>query len=492
MERNTAMWALLLLLLSCVSMCTAPAAIAQDPIRVETKEVLVPVFVIDKTRYQDLRRDPRNLFKAVVSGDMRSEESIVERIGIPELTATDLRLYEDGQLQTVDNVSRQPMVHRGIRDNQGFHSEYIGTGGGKWSSREWPPEVIADILPPQYLIEYAPPESPEGSCHKIKIEVNRRKVIVVARGEYCSAKHPASDPLQGTPLGIQMESYLASAVDSNIGVTLTAIPLYDDKNTIRIQIALDWPWKSLKFDSRMLGVLGLVYTKYGVLAQRFSDTSESDSEELGEYKRAFGNDLRDVAPTRYETQLRLPPGEYSLRIALSDGKKFGRSEIPLTIESQGKTLAISPVSLCKQVQNVSDRLSHTADKLPGNLADQFKREYVPLVSNGIEFKVTGNTQFKKGEILYAYFEVVEPLLERDASTNVQIQMRVIDLGSGEVKSDPQPISAMSYAKPGNPVIPIGRGIDIKDLPTGSYRLDVRAADSTGNSTAWRSVNFTVE
>jgi predicted phage tail protein len=114
------------------------------------------------------------------------------------------------------------------------------------------------------------------------------------------------------------------------------------------------------------------------------------------------------------------------------------------------------------------------------------------VSNNIEFKVTGNTQFKKGEILYAYFEVLEPLLGRDASTNVQVQMRVVDVKSGEVKSDSQPISAMAYVKPGNPVILIGRGINIKDLPAGSYRLDVRAANSHGKSSAWRSVNFTVE
>jgi hypothetical protein len=75
---------------------------------------------------------------------------------------------------------------------------------------------------------------------------------------------------------------------------------------------------------------------------------------------------------------------------------------------------------------------------------------------------------------------------------VQIQLRVTDLRTGEVKSDPEPISAMTYAKPGYPVIPIGRGINIKDLPKGSYRLDVRATDSNGMSAAWRSVNFTVQ
>jgi hypothetical protein len=71
MERNAAMWALLLLLLSCVSMCTAPVAHAQEPIRVETNQVLVPVFVLDKQRARDFFASPGNLFRAIESGDTR-------------------------------------------------------------------------------------------------------------------------------------------------------------------------------------------------------------------------------------------------------------------------------------------------------------------------------------------------------------------------------------------------------------------------------------
>jgi hypothetical protein len=266
--------------------------------------------------------------------------------------------------------------------------------------------------PPHYLIAYTPPESPDGSRHKIKIEVNRHNARVIARGEYRNARHLASDPLDGTPFGKQMENALASATDGNVGITLTAIPLYNDGNTSRVHVALDWPWKSLKSDSRMLGVMGMIFTKDGSLNQRFSDNAEFDSEGLEEYKRVFGNDLPKFAPTRYETQLILAPGEYHLRVVLSDGKRFGRSEIPLTVDSYDrKTLAISAVSLCKQIQNVSDQSLESTTKLPANLADKLPRDYVPLVSNTIEFKVTGNTQFKKGEILYAYFEVVEPLLE---------------------------------------------------------------------------------
>jgi hypothetical protein len=361
MERYTALWALLL---SCVILCaTAPTAIAQEPIRVEIKEVLVPVFVIDNGRYQDLRSDPANFFKAISAGDTQLAESIMETIVIRGLIASDFRLFEDGQLHAVDNVSYQRTRTRDIRDNHGFHSEYIGPGGGKWSSREWPDDVVYDVPPPHYLVAYTPPESPEGSCHKIKIEVNRRNALVVARGEYCNSKHLASDPLNGTPFGKQMENDLASEIDSNVGITLTAVPLYNDGNTSRVHIVLDWPWKSLKSDSRTLGVMGMAFTKDGALNQRFSDIADVDSEGVEGHKRMFGNNLSNVAPTRYETQLILPPGEYHLRVALSDGKRFGRSEIPLNIESyDGKALAISAVSLCKEIQNVSDQSAHSPQR----------------------------------------------------------------------------------------------------------------------------------
>ena len=110
----------------------------------------------------------------------------------------------------------------------------------------------------------------------------------------------------------------------------------------------------------------------------------------------------------------------------------------------------------------------------------------------MEFKPTANTRFKKGETLYTYFEVYEPLLAEQSQATVQIKMRVVDLKTGDVMSDSQRISTTPYVKAGSPVIPIGRGIDISKLPKGSYRLDVQANDSTGKTTPWRSVNFTVE
>jgi hypothetical protein len=367
--------------------------------------------------------------------------------------------------------------------------------GGKWSTAEWPPGLVGDIDPPQYyLIAYTVPESLEGSCHQVKIKVNRPNVLVRSRNEYCNTKHSASDAANGTKLGVQLENALTSAKTKKIEISLLAVAFYTNSDAARVHIALDWPWESLEhgFGSKTKGVLGMVLNKEGKLVTRFSDLA--DRESVSGPKRVHDTGPNVIgAEDRYETQLSLPPGEYNLRVALGDGKRFGRAEIPLTVEAfDRKTLAISTVSLCKQIDDVSAYSSRYGSVLAGAWTAKLSGNYVPLVSDDIEFKPTGNTRFKKAETLYTYFEVYEPLLVGQSPATVEIRVRIVDLKTGEVRSDSPPVSAAPYVKAGSPVIPIGRRTNISNLPKGSYRLDVQATDSAGKSTPWRSATFTVE
>jgi hypothetical protein len=353
--------------------------------------------------------------------------------------------------------------------------------------------LIADNVYPHYLVSYALPESSPGSCHQIRVKVNRPNAIIVARSEYCNSQHSASDPLNGTKLGEQLENELAGPKKSNVDISLLAAAFYTERDAARVHIALDWPWKSLKDKSRTRGVLGMVLKKDGSLATRFSDVADKEGVSDREFAQ-IGSQLglgRDQSPPehRYDLQVNLPPGEYDVRVALGDGTRFGRAEIPLAIDSYDKNaLAISAVSLCKQISDVSSN----ARKLPGAWTAKLPGNYVPLVSNDTEFKPTSNTRFIAGETMYVYFEIYEPLREGDRNAIVDFEIRIVDLKTGELKSDPQPISATPYLRAGSSIVPIGRGIDISKVPKGSYRLDVRAVDSHGKSTAWRSVNFTVE
>jgi hypothetical protein len=485
------------LLAGAIALCTfAPATPAQDAIRVETDQVVVPVVVVDKDRLHRLWLNPENMTRALLAGDMKLLDALLEAQVIRGLTADDFHVFDDGKEQTIQNLSYERSLYWDIRDNEGHHTEYVGPGGGKWSTAEWP-GLIGDLEPSHYLLAYNLPQSPEGSCHKITVKVDHDNAAVGARGEYCNTKHSASDPVNGTKLGTQLENDLGLPKNESVKISLLAIPLFANSDAVRVHIALDWPWESLKGESRTRGILGLIFSKDGTLVGRFSDLADREGVARGRWAEPPGyhSDQRipPVVENRYETQLTLAPGKYDLRVVLGDGTRFGHAEIPLTVEGyERKELTISGVSLCKRISDVAANSARNTPNLPGAWGQKLRGDYKPLVSRDVEFKPTGNTRFKKGDTLYTYFEIREPLLEGQSSAAVQIQMRIFDSRNGELISDSQPISAAPYIKAGSSIIPVGRGMDISKLPIGSYRLDVQATDSTGKSTAWRSANFTVE
>jgi hypothetical protein len=478
----------ILALMACVySLClSSPAAFAQDPIRVQTNQVLVPVVVIDKKRFLHLCKNIQSLYDATSPGEA---DAITSSVLVHDLTAADFQVFDEGKEQPIQNVTEEPSLYWDVRDNVGHHTEYMGPGGGKWSTSEWPSGVVGDGVPPQhYVIAYTVPESPEGSCHRISVRVNRPNSLVAARSEYYNTKHSASDPLNGTAFGKQMENNLASPEGNNVDISVLATALYSGHDAARVHIAVDWPWESLKAESSK-GVLGMVFNKEGTLVARFSDLAEregvSDRGWRGDWPNCNGRHYPNryemgVVERHYETQAKLPPGEYDLRVILGDGKRFGRAETAFTVNAvDRKQLAISAVALCKQIDDVS--ASGHPSILPGAWTFKLSGNYVPLISDDIEFKPTGDTHFKKDEALYTYFEVYEPLFAAEPSATVEIRVRIVDLKTGEVRSDSPPVSATPYVKPGSPVIPIGRKTNISNLPKGSYRLDVQAADSAGKA-----------
>jgi hypothetical protein len=190
-------------------------------------------------------------------------------------------------------------------------------------------------------------------------------------------------------------------------------------------------------------------------------------------------------PTRYETQVDLPAGDYDLEVVLNDGWNFGRAKIPLTVEPyDGKQLALSSVALCKSLRSAAVAAKE-------NARASFALQYVPLVSRNILFSPSGYTSFAKGESLFAYFEVYEPQLAENPTAPVSVHLRILDASTSKIKEDFAPIDAASYKQAGSSVLRIGRKLPIDQLPTGAYRLEVQAAGSKG-STAWRAATFEVK
>lgn len=470
-----------------------PEACAQNPaaeaIRVESNEVLIPVLVVDKARLRDLHNHPEPFDPQVNDGDFHSWEAVPVR----NLTANNFEVFEDGQRQTIKSVT--PEEHEFgplLRDNVREYAEAVGPGGGIWIAPKW--SGGGTLLGwPAYVVAYIPPPSASGTCHDVAVKVNRRNSLVFSRSEFCNVSDSAADPLAGTKKEKRLTSELSSAKKGAIPLSAVVFAPLATERKSRVRIFLKLPLELRATDcasaSGTVDVLGAVYSGDGVLSARFSDREYLNGGGFslgGEslYGPAGQGQLCILTvPTRYETQLTLVPGEYDLRIVLSDGRKFGRAEAHFNVERYGgNQVAISSIVLVRHYLEVTAD-SAAATKLPS--------VFTPLISKGIEVTPTANRQFSANETLHFYFEVYEPSQTGSAPTEVEAHLRIVDAKTGQVVKTLKPVDAATYAKPGDPVIPIGGGIDITSLAKGSYLLEAQATDSSGNSTSWRNVNFTI-
>jgi len=333
-----------------------------------------------------------------------------------------------------------------------------------------------------YVLGYKPPDSPEGSCHTLKVKVERGGTTVRSRSGYCKVR--PLDLLAGSPVEKDLESRATGQVAGNIAATMEAPFFYTSANTARVDLAISIPPSALKFDKEKgkehaaMNVLGIASAADGTIAARFSDTVDLDfdgKKELQEFqKQAY----------RYENQFDIASGHYTLKIVFSSGNEgFGKLEMPLAIDSyNGKQFSLSGLALSNEIHRVSD--------MAESLDAQLLADRTPLVVQGMEVTPSGTNHFKKTDLAAVYAEVYEPLLLGPNPPQVGAEMIVTDRKTGEKKADVGVRSPPSQTN--SLVVPLGIKLPVATLAPGSYRVEVRALDSAGNSSSLRTADFEVE
>jgi hypothetical protein len=460
------------------SLCMAQAE-SPFAIRVEAPEVVVPVVVLDRTHVR------------LATGDVYEE--VDEEIF--DLSVKDFRIFEDGVEQPIKNVSLELPRIRDVRDNISHHIEESFTPRGTWSSPDlWNESIGGPTLSPiaTYLVSYVPPPSSRGSCHRIVVKVKRHHAAVRARDEYCNVKHPLSDPVGGTRLGQRMQEYAESSRDGEFPLSVQVGAVLGNSEVSRIDIAVEYPWNAIRRKwgrvnlYAMVAVLGMVRDKDGNLVARFSDMDSTAPWNF--YRgplpadRAFLKNWETAGiPTRYETQLELAPGEYSLQIVVTDGEHFGRVETPVHVESMSQDrFAGGDILLCKRFHEV----------LEGAQAAARAPKHVPLISNGMEFMPAGDLRFHKGERVIGYFEIYEPSVESTEPAHFRI--RVSDAKTRENKIDSGLHEAGPEARLKNGVIPVAAEMATERLSPGAYEIEVQVSDATGKIISQHAKAFVVE
>ena len=334
-----------------------------------------------------------------------------------------------------------------------------------------------------YILGYVPADTPEGSCHTIKVKLNRGGLSAPrSRSGYCNTR--STNVLEGKPLEKQLEAHAAGSQTGSIHGALQAPYFYTAPNTARVNLAMELPPDTVQFNKEKgkyhanLNVLGIAYRPDGTIGARFSDTVNMDLEkdEWKDFTRT---------PYHYENQFDAAPGTYKLTVVLSaGGDTFGKFEKPLTIdEYDGKHFSLSGLVLANSLQRLTD--------IPAGLDSALLEDRTPLVVKGVQITPSGSNRFKNTDNVVVYTEIYEPLLASANPPLVGMAYTILERESNKKLFFTDVQRADEFVQKGNPVIPIGLKVKVNDLKPGSYRLLMQAVDSAKNNAPSRIVDFDI-
>jgi hypothetical protein len=297
--------------------------------------------------------------------------------------------------------------------------------------------------------------------------------------------------LAGKPEEKELESRATGSEAGNMSASLSAPFFYTGSNTARVNLAMEMPSDRIKFEKQkgkqhaVINVLGIAYQGDGSVAARFSDTVKldfDDKKDVEEFRKQ---------PFDYENQFEIASGQYTLKVAFSSGgESFGKVEVPLAIEAyETKQFGLSGMAFSKEIHPISEM----ATGLEADLLE----DRTPLVTQGMQIVPTASTHFNKSDRAAIYVEVYEPLLLASASPassqpKVGLLLDFVDRKTGEHKISAGFNNTEASMKTGNPVIPVGLRLPVDQLGPGAYRVELKAVDSSGNTSKVRTADFDVE
>ena len=334
-----------------------------------------------------------------------------------------------------------------------------------------------------YFLGYSPADSPDGSCHTLRVKTNRGGLNVRARTGYCTSK--PVDVLAGKPIEKDLEAHATDAAAGGIGGSLEAPFFYTSPNEARVNVTMEIPSASVQFAKEKgkyhsdVNVLGIAYRPDGSVGARFSDVVTLDFEK-DELKQFLKN------PMRYDNQFPIAPGKYRLAVVLSaGGQDFGKYETPLAIDPyDGKTFSLSAVALSNQIQPLGG--------IGGSVEAELLADRTPLVAHGMEIVPSGSNHFKKSDNVALYAQVYDPDLADANPAKLQVVYQVVDTKTGQTIFSTGAIDVGGLVEKGSPVVPLGLKVPLDKLTPGAYRLDIQAIGVSGERTKIRSVQFSAE
>lgn len=341
-------------------------------------------------------------------------------------------------------------------------------------------ERIAQEANQFYVLGYVPQATPEGSCHTLKVKLNRGGMEVRSRSGYCNTR--PVNPLDGKPLEKQMEARAAGSQPGAIHGAMQAPYFYTAPNIARVNLVMQIPGESIVFSKdkgkyhAVVNVLGIAYKPDGSTGARFNDVLniDMDKDQWKEFTKG---------PYRYQNQFDAAPGNYKLTVVLSSGgDAFGKFEAPLQIDAyDGKKFTLGGVVLSTFLQP----LTAVSTEVDAALLE----DRTPLIIKGMQVNPAAEYRFHKTDNVVLYSEIYEPLLKSENPPRVGAGYSIFDRATNKQVFSTGAQTMDDFIQKGNPVVPFGMKVQVKDLPAGNYHLVLQAVDALQNQAPAREADF---
>ena len=402
-------------------------------------------------------------------------------------TAPPIQTYPNSNPMAHPRVIVPPVPTSALENQNVMYALAAGTGGFVIANTNGLLEGLQKIGSEQdeyYMLGYSPAESAEGSCHSLKVKVDRPGVTVRARSGYCNTR--PVDLLAGKAAEKELEALVAGPAPGNATASMALPYFYTSVNTARVNVAMEIPGSAFTFEKvkgkqhAEMNLLGIAYKPDGSVAARFSDTVKLDLEGKKQVEEFRGE------PFHYENQFEIAAGEYTLKVGFSSGRQsLGKLAMPMLVDPfDAKQFTISAIALSRKVAPVN--------QMGVAMDAALIEDRTPLVVRGTRIYPTGGNRFKATDRAVLYFELYAPPPPGKKPPLIGLQVRVVDRKTGIAIQDTGLVSVAEFIKEGNPVVPIGLKLFAPPLAAGSYRAEVSAQDAAGRFTPVRSADFELQ
>jgi mRNA-degrading endonuclease RelE of RelBE toxin-antitoxin system len=306
----------------------------------------------------------------------------------------------------------------------------------------------------------------DGSFRKLKVKTDVKDVKLRHREGYID-KRPLDTLADSKQERSLLDAMASPAPATKLPLTFRSAYFYDSPNLAKVVISVRIGTEKMKLKKKGselrgdLNIMGVAYAENGTVAARFSETLHLsfDKEEEEQFRKIT---------LSYRNYFRLRPGEYRLKLAVSDeARNLGSAErfLPLPVLPERK-LAGSSLVLAEQTSALPQLIQ--------NLNSKLLDDSNPLIYAGMQIFPSVENRLPVDAPFPVFFKLYN-LAAGSEPSKLMVKAKLLR-DNGEEESLPWLSLGQNVYRTGNMEAAVGINLTFGNIQPGKYKLVVETSE----------------